>query len=1152
MKVLFLAVFIIILGFSKTLAQDISVVTQQKTKGAIEVMAFSKDGNLLASGGKGDYNVKVWDLNSGKVIGILRGHSDDITAIAFNDSGDKIISSGNDSKLIIWDILKWTVSDSVSTGIPINDFAIGQSNAIYSANDEGHILKWDNEALNEPDTIFKHTKSILELNQMQNQLAFSELGGTITIIDPLKKSLVASSRIYPLGILGFGYSVTSKQLLVASKDGKVSICSSTDLSVIETIKTGSILNTCFVMHPTNLTFAVATAAKTIKLMNYKGETLTEFKGKTDDNKSPISGLSISPDGSLIASSGTNYAESLKGRKATSVIKLWDGKRGIIHQTLEGKVNPILTFDFNPSNQKLVFLGEDNLLTFWNFNSAEKFGDFTLPKAKREIPPKTKQIDFKKGKKLFEKAIGIASGNLGDIRNNTDVKGVGAVVLKRTFTEHDIITYSNSGNYLFTKLKNDEIRQYNLQNRKPESLRTIFSYQPVINGFLLSPNDQIMAVYGSGDSAVSIIDLNTGLFIKKLSTPGPESERLKLLVEAKSAAFSPDGKHLSVCFNTSKTYVWNTTTWQLEFENALIGNVGYAEGTYTNFTADGNHLIVNTFSGLKMFNTKPFSLFSEGILSVKGYSLPINKPCDYAAIIKDDVLHFEHLITKKVVKSIPVKPYMVSHVSAKPDGKIGVTLINGQFFILNPETGEDDIMLVSEGDNSIIKTHENYYKVNKEGYDLVTFRIGNKAYPFEQFDAIYNRPDLVLKKLNCTNEDLISLYKKAYDKRLSKIGVEAASANDFTRVPTCEITNKNNLTAITNETTTSLNMLFKDQSGLSSYNIWVNNVPLYGKKGKVIKGTSAQAEAKLDLVSGVNKIQVASRNKQGIESLLETIYIENITETPAPKLFLITIGTSKYLDTKYNLNYAAKDANDLSTLLSSNKTSMYSDVLTKNISNEMVTADKVKSLKAFAAQAGINDVVIVFVAGHGVLDEEYNYYFATHPMVFNNPKLKGLVYEDLESLLDGIPAKKKILIMDTCHSGEIDKEDVFFSEEDDTPAEDVSFRSAGLAVETKSTGISPSKVMNEQFNDLRRGTGATVISSAGGAEYALESDEWKNGLFSYCMLSGLKNGYADLNKDGEIYLTELQTYTVEKVKALSQGKQVPNSRIQNLELDFRIW
>ncbi|MBN2683400.1 MAG: hypothetical protein JXR58_12895 [Bacteroidales bacterium] len=72
------------------------------------------------------------------------------------------------------------------------------------------------------------------------------------------------------------------------------------------------------------------------------------------------------------------------------------------------------------------------------------------------------------------------------------------------------------------------------------------------------------------------------------------------------------------------------------------------------------------------------------------------------------------------------------------------------------------------------------------------------------------------------------------------------------------------------------------------------------------------------------------------------------------------------------------------------------------------------------------------------------------------------------------------------------------------------------------------------------------------EFAMESGEWKNGLFTYCLINGLQSKAADLNKDGKIMLSELQKYVQDEVVKLSGGKQQPTSRIENLEGNFGVW
>jgi hypothetical protein len=175
-----------------------------------------------------------------------------------------------------------------------------------------------------------------------------------------------------------------------------------------------------------------------------------------------------------------------------------------------------------------------------------------------------------------------------------------------------------------------------------------------------------------------------------------------------------------------------------------------------------------------------------------------------------------------------------------------------------------------------------------------------------------------------------------------------------------------------------------------------------------------------------------------------------------------------------------------------------------------------------------------------------------------PAGRGVRYDDLENLLDGIPARRKLLLMDACHSGEVDKSRIQVSDESIVLAKNQkgtvkTYTYTTEADEQYELGIKTSfELMQELFANVTKGSGAVVISAAAGNSYALESDEWKNGVFTYALLSGLKTRSADLNRNGKVTVTELKTFVSGEVERLTNGEQKPTSRRENIEFDFPVW
>jgi uncharacterized caspase-like protein len=161
------------------------------------------------------------------------------------------------------------------------------------------------------------------------------------------------------------------------------------------------------------------------------------------------------------------------------------------------------------------------------------------------------------------------------------------------------------------------------------------------------------------------------------------------------------------------------------------------------------------------------------------------------------------------------------------------------------------------------------------------------------------------------------------------------------------------------------------------------------------------------------------------------------------------------------------------------------------------------------------------------------------------------FDEIESLLRDIAPRRKLLLLDTCESGELDET---------TRAElAAKMRDAGLAARTSPvfeqarTGQPKRVFLYERdryiYNDLARRTGSIIFSASHAGEMSFESPKIQNGFFTHEILEALASSQADSNQDGKISIDELEAFVSLKVALMTGGLQRPTVDRDNINQRF---
>jgi outer membrane protein OmpA-like peptidoglycan-associated protein len=231
----------------------------------------------------------------------------------------------------------------------------------------------------------------------------------------------------------------------------------------------------------------------------------------------------------------------------------------------------------------------------------------------------------------------------------------------------------------------------------------------------------------------------------------------------------------------------------------------------------------------------------------------------------------------------------------------------------------------------------------------------------------------------------------------------------------------------------------------------------------------------------------------------------------PQLYFFGVGISDYADPSLSLQYPRADVRGIAAAFKAQEHHMFSHVPVLVLEDSQATAQAVRvAMHDFLRDATEQDVVVVYLAGHGATEDQ-QLYFITYDAKADDP-YSGMDVSTINNLLSKRPpGQKAIVILDICHAGAAD-----------------AVRTRGLRAGS-----------DDAMRLLATGTGAAVIMATTASELSQEGPQFGggHGAFSWALMEGLKGAAA---REGYVTVTGLEQYVERRVQDITGNNQHPTT------------
>lgn len=260
--------------------------------------------------------------------------------------------------------------------------------------------------------------------------------------------------------------------------------------------------------------------------------------------------------------------------------------------------------------------------------------------------------------------------------------------------------------------------------------------------------------------------------------------------------------------------------------------------------------------------------------------------------------------------------------------------------------------------------------------------------------------------------------------------------------------------------------------------------------------------------------------QGDDTGLDAVY--------APRRVAVLVGVQDYGDPELaGLRFPVKDARDLGSALEDPLIGDFDRVVVVEGARATTRQGILDALAIATSDLQRDDTFVLYMSGHGTLTldptEGSRLWFLPSDGHLDRPEQSGLAVAELEELVNELPARRRVLILDTCHNGRSDSKSALAG------------NTAALLEGFRGEPPAPRNLREVSESEAR-------LYAAQYYQPAMEDPALENGVYTHFLLRALTDQAeaADLDRDGLVDVAEAHDFARDRTIAHTGGMQVPRA------------